>query len=316
MKAVTLLPEPVETRSRTVPLPAVTARLVDYVALTKPRVAVLVLFTVGAGVLLASAPIVPLDVLFHAVFGTALVASGASALNQWLERGSDARMRRTCTRPLPAGRLSPLEVVVFGCVLGAGGVAYLLWMLDSPAAGLLALFTFAAYVGVYTPLKRYTTLNTLIGAVPGAMPPVIGWCAVSGHVDAGALALFVVLFVWQVPHFLAIAWMYRGEYARARLCMLPVIDRDGRSTARQMVLYCLALVPTSLGPVLLHSAGVVYTAGALLLGLYFLLRAWQFTTDRTVWSARRVLRASLVYLPGLLLVLLFDRLLNTLVLGR
>jgi protoheme IX farnesyltransferase len=316
MKAVSLLGEPVEAQVRPMPLAAGLARVADYVALTKPRVAVLVLFTVGAGVLLASAPAVPLAVLFHAVFGTALVASGASALNQWLERHSDARMRRTSNRPLPAGRLAPLEVVAFGSLLGAGGVAYLLCTLPSPTAALLAAFTFVCYVAVYTPLKRCTTLNTLVGAVPGAMPPVIGWCAVSGQDSSGALTLFAVLFVWQIPHFLAIAWMYRDEYARAGLCMLPVHDRDGSTTARQMLLYCLALIPTSLGPVLLHSAGLVYTAGALLLGLYFLARARQFAGDRTVASARRVLRASLLYLPGLLLVLLFDRLLGTLVLGR
>jgi protoheme IX farnesyltransferase len=306
MKDVTLLPE----------LAASPGRVADYVALTRPRMAVLVLFTVGAGVLLASAPAVPLALLFHAVFGTALVASGASALNQWLERHSDAHMRRTHNRPLPAGRLSPLEVAAFGGLLGAGGVAYLVCTLDSPAAALLAAFTFVTYVGVYTPLKRYSTLNTLVGAVPGAMPPVIGWCAAGGRLDAGALTLFAVLFVWQVPHFLAIAWMYRDEYARAGLCMLSVYDPDGRITGRHMLLYCLALVPISLGPVLLYSAGPVYTLGALLLGMYFLTRAWQFSRARTVRAARRVLRASLVYLPGLLLVLLFDRLLTTLVLGQ
>ena len=316
MKAVSLLSEPVEAPARPMPLATGLGRAADYLALTKPRVAVLVLFTVGAGVLLASAPAVPLAVLFHAVFGTALVASGASALNQWLERHSDGRMHRTLNRPLPAGRLSPVEVVAFGCLLGAGGVAYLLCMLPSPLAALLAAFTFVSYVAVYTPLKRCTTLNTLIGAVPGAMPPVIGWCAASGEMGPGALTLFAVLFVWQVPHFLAIAWMYRDDYARAGLSMLPVHDHDGSMTARQMLLYCLALVPTSLGPVLLHSAGPVYTFGALLLALYFLARAWQFGSERTVPAARRVMRASLLYLPGLLLVLLFDRLLTTLVLGR
>ncbi len=315
MKVVTLLPEPVAVPARSV-APAVTSRLADYVALTKPRVAVLVLFTVGAGVLLASAPLVPLALVFHAVFGTALVASGASALNQWLERFSDARMRRTHNRPLPAGRLQPLEVLLFGLLLGVGGEVYLLCALPSPTAAVLAGCTFVSYVCLYTPLKRVTTLNTLVGAVPGAMPPVIGWCAASGEVTPGALTLFAILFLWQVPHFLAIAWMYREEYARAGLCMLPVHDPAGGATGRHMVLYCLALVPVSLGPVLLHSAGPIYTAGALLLGLYFLRRACGFQAARTVGAARRVLRASLVYLPGLLLVLLFDRLFSTLVLGR
>jgi protoheme IX farnesyltransferase len=288
-------------------LRACASRWGDYLALTKPRVAVLVLFTVGAGVLLASAPALPLALLFHAVFGTALVAAGASALNQYLERHSDARMRRTQDRPLPAGRLQPLEVLAFGVLLGCGGVVYLLLALPAPGAALAAAFTFVCYVAVYTPLKGRTTLNTLVGAVPGAMPPVIGWCAVTGEVTTGALTLFVILFLWQVPHFLAIAWMYRDEYARAGLCMLPVIDPDGRLTGRQMVLYCLALIPVSLGPVLLDSAGVLYTGGALLLGLYFLRHALRFQAGRSTAQARRVLRVSLVYLPGLLALLLLDR---------
>jgi protoheme IX farnesyltransferase len=287
-------------------LPLTTSRWADYLALTKPRVAVLVLFTVGAGVLLASAPSVPLAVLFHAVFGTALVAAGASALNQWLERHSDACMMRTRDRPLPAGRLQPFEVLTFGSLLGIAGTVYLLLTLP-PCAGIVAAGTFICYVAIYTPLKSRTTLNTLVGAVPGAMPPVIGWCSVEGRVTVGAMTLFVILFLWQVPHFLAIAWMYRDEYTRAKLRMLPVIDPEGRFTSRQMVLYCLALIPASLGPVLLDSAGVLYSVGAILLGLYFLGHALVFQAERSVSQARKVLRVSLLYLPGLLLLLLLDR---------
>lgn len=307
MKAATLSPERVEAPAAPVVLPAAPSRLADYVALTKPRIAVLVLFTVGAGVLLASAPAVPWAVLFHAVFGTALVAAGASALNQWLERDSDAKMRRTRGRPLPAGRLSAVEVLTFGGLLGVGGTLYLLLTLASPLAAALAVLTFVLYVAVYTPLKRYTTLNTLVGAVPGAMPPVIGWCAASSEVSPGALTLFGIVFVWQVPHFLAIAWMYRDDYAGAGLLMLPVVDPRGRSTGRQMVLYCVALIPVSLAPVLLGAAGLVYVTGALVLGLCFLEKAWRFHARRTHVAAKDVLRASLLYLPGLLLVLLFDR---------
>ena len=292
------------------------SRWVDYLALTKPRIAVLVLFTVGAGVLLAGAGQVSFAVLFHAVFGTALVASGASALNQWLERHSDGRMRRTQDRPLPAGRLLPAEVFVFGLLLGAVGTAYLLVFLPSACAAIAAAFTFVCYVGVYTPLKSRTTLNTLVGAVPGAMPPVIGWCAVTGEVTAGAMTLFAILFLWQVPHFLAIAWIYREDYAQARLCMLPVVDPEGRFTARQMVVYCLALFPISLGPVLLDHAGPVYIAGALLLGLYFLRHALCFQASRSVEQARRVMRVSLVYLPGLLVLLLLDRWVIALIAGQ
>lgn len=314
MKAATLLPERVEAVPVPVPVPvparAQLGRIADYVALTKPRIAVLVLFTVGAGVLLASAAAsiaVRWDVLFHAVFGTALVAAGASALNQWVEKKSDARMRRTQARPLPAGRLSSREVLVFGALLGVGGFGYLLLTLTSPIPALLAAVTFFLYVAVYTPLKRYTTLNTLVGAVPGAMPPLIGWSAVNGEITAGGLTLFAIVFVWQIPHFLAIAWIYREEYARAQLRMLPVTDPDGRATGRQMILYCVALLAVSLAPVLLKSAGLVYVTGAVVLGLGFLVKAWRFSTSRCQSGAKGVLRASLIYLPGLLLVLLFDR---------
>jgi protoheme IX farnesyltransferase len=309
MKVATLLPERAEAVALPVPVaaPAARGRLADYLALTKPRIAVLVLFTVGAGVLLASAGSVPWAVLFHAVFGTALVAAGASALNQWLEKHSDARMRRTQTRPLPAGRLQPMEVFAFGSLLGATGFVYLLLALSTPLPALLAALTFVLYVAVYTPLKRYTTLNTLVGAIPGAMPPLIGWSAATGEINAGGLALFAIVFVWQIPHFLAIAWMYRDEYARAHLRMLPVTDPAGRATGRQMILYCLALIPVSLAPVLLGSAGAVYVTGAVILGLAFLEKARRFTKTRTHVAAKNVLRASLVYLPGLLLVLLFDR---------
>jgi heme o synthase len=310
MKAATLLPDAVE------PVPAVAApapaslapgRLADYLALTKPRVAVLVLFTVAAGVLLAAGRDVQLGVLLHTVFGTALVAAGASALNQWLERHSDARMRRTENRPLPAGRLTPVEVLGFGSLLGVAGVAYLALTLYRPCAALVAAFTFACYVGVYTPLKARTPLNTLVGAVPGALPPVIGWCAVRGAVTAEAVALFVILFLWQVPHFLAIAWIYRDEYARAGLRMLPAVDPDGRLTARHMVTYCLALLPASLGPVLLGEAGLVYVTGAVGLGLVFLASALGFRRRHSPRQARVVLRASLAYLPGLFALMLADR---------
>ncbi len=282
-------------------------RVADYFELAKPRVAVLVLFTVGAGVMLASGRDFQLLVLLHTVFGTALVAAGASALNQWFERESDALMRRTENRPLPSGRLQALEVFVFGLLLGLGGVLYLALTLNRLSAAVVAAVTFVLYAAVYTPLKRRTPLNTLIGAVPGALPPIIGWCAVRGEITAEAWLLFLVLFLWQVPHFLAIAWIYRDEYARAGLRMLPVVDRAGHRTSQHMILYCLALLTVSLQPVLLGSAGVLYLAGALLLGLTFLATAIGFRRWRSVCQARRVLRASLVYLPGLLALLILDR---------
>jgi protoheme IX farnesyltransferase len=288
--------------------PALTRpRVADYVELAKPRVAVLVLFTVVAGVLLADGRNFQFLVLLHTVLGTALVAAGASALNQWLERDSDALMRRTEKRPLPSGRLQALEVFFFGLLLGLVGVLYLALTLNRITAALVAAVTFVLYVAVYTPLKRRTPLNTLIGAVPGALPPIIGWCAVRGEITREAGVLFLILFLWQVPHFLAIAWIYRDEYARAGLRMLPVVDHEGNRTAQNMVLYCLALLAVSLQPVLFGSAGVLYLGGAVLLGLTFLATAIGFQRWRSLCQARRVLRASLLYLPGLLALLMLDR---------
>lgn len=284
-------------------------RLADYVELAKPRIAVLVLFTVGAGVLLASGRSFSFLVLLHTVLGTALVAAGASALNQWIERDSDALMRRTEKRPLPSGRLQAAEVFVFGVALGIGGVLYLALTLSHFLPALIAALTFVLYVVVYTPLKRRTPLNTLIGAVPGALPPIIGWCAVRGELSREAGVLFLILFLWQIPHFLAIAWMYRDEYARAGLLMLPVVDRSGQRTSQNMILYCLALLTVSLQPVMLGEAGPLYLGGAALLGLTFLATAIGFRRWRSHCQARRVLRASLLYLPGLLALLLLDRVL-------
>jgi len=286
--------------------PLARPRAADYVELTKPRVAVLVLFTVAAGVLLASGSDIRWLVLLNTVVGTALVAAGASALNQLLERHSDARMRRTENRPLPAGRLQPLEVAVFGTLLGVGGVADLGLLLPSPWAALVAALTFLGYVFVYTPLKPVTPLNTLIGAVPGAMPPVIGWVAARGALDGEAVALFLILFLWQVPHFLAIAWIYREDYGNAGLRMLPVVDPTGFQTGRRMIGYCLVLIPASLLPMTLGVSHGLYFGGAVVLGELFLASAVWFYYERSIKSARRVLRASLVYLPGLLLVLLLD----------
>jgi protoheme IX farnesyltransferase len=298
MKTIT----PAGIAAATLTLPR--SRVADYVELTKPRVAVLVLFTVAAGAWLAGRADLDLLLLVHTVTATALVAAGASALNQLLERHSDARMRRTENRPLPTGRLQPLEVLLFGLGLGAAGLAYLGLATRQPLAVLVAAVTFVLYAFVYTPLKRLTTLNTLVGAVPGALPPVIGWTAVRGTLAPEAGVLFAVLFLWQVPHFLAIAWIYREEYARAGLCMLPVADPEGKITGRQMVLYCLALVLVSLLPVFAGQAGLVYLTGALLLGVVFLRHTLGFLMDVSNVRARRVLRASLLYLPLLLALLL------------
>jgi protoheme IX farnesyltransferase len=304
MKSATLQTPPALALPRT--------RLADYVELTKPRISLLVLFTVAAGAVLAAGSAVYLPVLLHTLVGTALVAAGASALNQLLERNSDALMRRTESRPLPGGRLHPAEVLLFGCGLGLSGVVYLAIALQRPWAALVAAATFISYVCIYTPLKRRTPLNTLVGAVPGALPPLIGWTAVRGSLDPEALVLFFIIFLWQVPHFLAIAWIYREDYARARLKMLPVLDPAGARTGRQMVTYCIALLPVSLAPVVFGGAGPFYLTGAALLGVFFLLRAIGFIRNHSVAQARRVLRASLVYLPVLFALLVLDGALNSL----
>jgi heme o synthase len=287
--------------------PLVRSRWADYVELTRPRVAVMILFTVAAGSCLAGAGAPDLARLLHTVFGTALVVAGATALNQVLERHSDALMERTRNRPLPSGRLRVEQAIVFGVGLALAGLAYLALAVGQTLAVLGAGFALASYVFLYTPLKRKTTLNTLVGAIPGAMPPVIGWTAVTNTLDPVAAVLFAVLFFWQVPHFLAIAWIHRDDYARAGLCMLPALDPSGDRTARHMVGYCLALLLVSLIPSALGRAGSAYFLGAVVLGIGFVTCAIGFARDRSLVQARRVLRASLVYLPGLLVVLLVDK---------
>jgi heme o synthase len=290
------------------------SRAIDYCELCKPRISVLVLFTVAAGAILAGRGTPNAALLVHVLIGTGLVAFGASALNQLLERHTDALMRRTENRPLPSGRLQPAEVLLFGAFLGAAGLAYLAVMVRQPMTVLVAALTFLSYVFVYTPLKRKTSLNTLIGAIPGALPPVIGWTAVTGTIGPEAIALFLILFLWQVPHFLAIAWLYREDYARAGLQMLPAVAGGEAITGRQMVSYCLVLIPASLAPAALGMTGPWYVAVALSLGIGFLVSAIAFTRGHTVERARRVVRASLIYLPVLLAALLVSGALSAAVL--
>jgi protoheme IX farnesyltransferase len=281
-------------------------RVLDYVTLTRPRMAVLILFTVTAGAWLAARGTPNPAVVFHTLLGTALVVAGASALNQVLERGTDSLMSRTENRPLASGRLSAIEGWGFGLALAFGGLAYLGLTLRYILPMVVAGFAFLSYVFIYTPLKKKTSLNTLVGAVPGALPPVIGWTAVTGSFDPEAAALFLIVFLWQVPHFLAIARIYRDEYARAGMRMLPVVDRHCDITSRQMICYCLALIPASAMPFPLGQAGMGYLFGALLLGFGFLGFAVGFMKNRSVDQARRVLKASLIYLPALLALLLVN----------
>jgi protoheme IX farnesyltransferase len=286
----------------------VQARAADYLQLVRPRLALLVLATVGAGWLLAAGREPDWPPLVHALVGTALLFAGASALNQLLERHSDARMPRTANRPLPAGRLRPAEVLALGILLSGGGLAYLL-ALRQPLAAALGAFALVSYVGLYTPLKRQTSLNTLIGAVSGAVPPLIGWASARGSVAPAALSLFLIVFLWQVPHFLAIAWIYRDQYTHAGVRVLPVADPGGARTGRAMIRYTVVLILASLLPTALGLGGWLSAVGALVLGVCFLHRVLGFARSGTVQAARQVFRSSLVFLPALFLLFVVDALL-------
>ena len=290
--------------------PATRARLADWLELTKPRITTMVAITAAAGFLLAGSgrPAAASGaLLFWALLGTSLLASGASVLNQVVERQWDARMRRTAGRPVPSGRVDPDAALAFGVGLVVLGLATLLFQVNGITAGLGAL-TVAGYVFVYTPMKRWTSLSTVVGAVPGAIPPMMGWTAARGELELGAWALFGLLFFWQLPHFLAIAWMYRDDYARGGFPMLTVLDPDGRRTAQQMVLWSAALIPVSLLPAAFDLAGPIYFVAALALGLGYLACALLFARAISVQAARRVLLASVVYLPVILGALVVDRL--------
>jgi protoheme IX farnesyltransferase len=240
------------------------------------------------------------------MMGTALIASGTAALNQWFEREADRKMRRTAQRPLPTGRLASGPALLFGIALSVGGFVELWWGVNL-LAGLIGAFTLFSYLFLYTPLKQRTWWSTAVGAVPGAMPPVIGYAAAGGALTRESWVLFAILFLWQFPHFYSIAWMYKDDYARAGIRMLPVVEPDGRSTARQIVLFGAALIPASLLPGLLGMAGRFYLAGALLLGLGYLYSGVRVALERSLVRARGVLMASVVYLPLLYGLMLLDR---------
>jgi protoheme IX farnesyltransferase len=290
-------------------LTAPAVRVADLLELTKPRITFMVVVSAAAGFYLGAGSNELLGDFFrllNAMLGTALVASGASCLNQFLERESDRWMDRTSQRPLPAGRIEPAVALLFGVLLAVAGSTYL-WFAANPLTAILGALTLLLYVAVYTPLKQHSSLCTIVGAVPGALPPVMGWTAATGAVTAEAWALFSILFFWQMPHFLAIAWIYRDDYRRGGQPMLPVIDPSGGSTARQIVLYGLALLPTSLLPAALGLCGSVYFAGALVLGLGFLAVGVHTAMARTVASARLLLRVSVAYLPALLALMALDK---------
>ena len=287
-----------------IPLPR--AAPADFLALTKPRIVALVLVTVAAGFAAAPAGAVSSPVaLLHTLIGAALVAAGTNALNQVLERDIDALMKRTARRPLPSGRLRLNEAAWFAWGAGLVGIVYLAALVN-PTTALLAAATLGIYVFMYTPLKRRSSISTLVGAVPGALPVLGGWAAAGAALDARALVLFWILFLWQLPHFLALSWLYRDDYARGGLRMLSVEDPDGRATFRQATLYSLALLPVSLAPAVFGMAGGAYFVAALTLSVVYVAASVAATMAPSVRAARRLFLTSLVYLPVLLGLLILD----------
>jgi heme o synthase len=278
----------------------------DYVALTKPRVTWLILVSTAIGYLFGARAGWSWWTLFQTICGTGLMASGTAALNQWYERDADAKMRRTKGRPLPSGRLRPRRALVFGVLLSAAGFVELV-LGANLLAGLLGVFTLLTYLFAYTPLKQRSPHSTTIGAIPGAMPPLIGFAGAAGTLDARAWILAAILFVWQFPHFYAIAWMYRDDYERAGIRMLPVVEPDGESTARRIVWCSLALIPISILPKFWSMAGNVYLVGAVVAGLMFVWAASRVMLDKSRVRARGVLLASVVYLPVLYGLMVLDR---------
>lgn len=281
-------------------------RIAAFIELTKPRITFLIVLTSAAGFCLASPGSVNYALLLSSMFGIALLSSGVATINQYMERDLDGLMRRTADRPLPSGKLLPWEALVFGAGLIVLAEVYLA-VLVNPLTALLGLTVIAGYLFGYTPLKTKTSLSTLVGAFPGAVPPLIGWTAARSELSLEAWVLFAILFLWQFPHFLAIAWMYREDYARAGILMLPVVEPDGRVTSQQIVVYTLMLLPVSLLPYVLGISGRVYLYGAAVLGLAFLYSSLRAAFSLSRQEARRLLLASVVYLPLLFILMVLDR---------
>ncbi len=293
-------------RPYAVSYPLTSTRMSDYLQLTKPRLNMLVVFTTAAGYWLGVAGHVDPLVFFHAVVGTALVAGGSAVFNQLYEQDVDALMARTRLRPLPDGRLAPWSAYVFGLVLSGLGLAQLVAGVNYLTA-LVAFATLVSYVVWYTPMKRRSSLSTVVGAIPGALPVVIGWAAATNTLSREGWLLFAIVFLWQMPHFLSLAWLFREEYERAGFPVLPVVEPSGRSTARQTVMYTAALLPVSLAPSLTGLAGPLYFVVALLLGVAFLVLAVRFARDLHRRTARQLFLGSLVYLPLIWLFMIATR---------
>ena len=305
MKTVAIELHPGPAAEVAVPMSA-KARIAAYVELTKPRITFLIALTAAAAFCLGSRGAVDYIRFAHAMIGIALLSSGIATLNQFMERDLDRRMRRTADRPLPSGRLLAFEALWFGIVLTTTAELYL-GLFVNVLTALLGLTVIAGYLFLYTPLKTRTTLSTAIGAFPGAMPPLMGWTAARGEIDIAAWVLFAILFLWQFPHFLAIAWMYREDYGRAGIRMLPVVEPDGRVTGQQIIVYSLMLIPVSLLPAIMGISGRLYLVAALVLGLLFFVSGLRAALSKSNQHARQLLLASVLYLPLLFGVMVLNR---------
>ena len=307
MRSTTVtLPDNTETESPPSKDSAFARRAADYVELVKPRLVVMILITTAAGFYLGAQHTVDWMLCLHTVFGAGLTAAGVLGLNQYIERDVDAQMKRTQDRPLPGGRMSPLEALVVGAVLTGSGMLYLTFIVNMLSGFIISLIV-VSYLFLYTPLKRKTSLCTLIGAVPGALPPVVGWVAARGALTGEAWVLFAILFLWQLPHSLAIAYIYREDYAKAGFRLLPVIHPDGASTCRQIVVNCVALFGIGLLPTWYNIAGSVYFFTALLAGGAFLAIGIYLARTRSMKAARYLLYASLLYLPVVFITMALDK---------
>lgn len=288
------------------PVYNVKIKLAAFVELTKPRIAFLLVLTSAAGFYLGTRGTFDVVLFVNAMIGITLLAFGVATLNQYLERGLDPLMERTAKRPLPSGKVSPAEALVFGLIQCLAAEIYLLFLVNGLTA-ILGVIVIVGYVLVYTPLKTRTTVCTAIGAIPGALPPLMGWTASANEISMAAWALFVMQFLWQFPHFLAIAWMYRDEYRAAGIKMLPAVEPEGRITFRQIVLFTLMLLPISLAQFFFAQAGFIFLAGASILGIWFMWSSIMAARTRTLGAAKRLLLVSVLYLPLLFLLMVFDK---------
>ncbi len=280
-------------------------RLLDFIEMTKPRLTILSVLTTLAGFYLGSRGVIDLGILWQVLTATFLVGGGCGALNMVIERHHDARMKRTQSRPTATLATGPIEGVALGTSMIVGGTVWL-YLVTNPLTALIALVTVVTYVFLYTPLKRVSPHNTIVGAIPGALPPLLGWAAATGEIGWGGAALFALLFFWQMPHFLALAWMYRNDYERAGFRMLPSIDPHGDATSRQILFFAAGLLPLSIIPTLVNLSGTLYLVGAFILGMIFVMLGFRFMKERTNRTARAVFHFSLIYLPLLLLLMIVD----------